>query len=85
MIERPPLPSVGNSFDATVEYQMSAGFAGGSFLIPVLRGERFSGDCGSRRLISFFASKSKSGSASFGPMKSGQPKFPAVVVALISS
>ena len=47
MMERPPLPTEGKSFEGRLEYQMSAGFAGGSFWMPVLRGERFSEDCGS--------------------------------------
>jgi hypothetical protein len=47
MIVRPPLPSVGKSFEGRLEYQMRAGLAGGSFWMPVLRGERFSDDCGS--------------------------------------
>ena len=43
----PPLPSVGNCAEGRLGYQISAGWAGGSFRMPVLRGERFSGDWGS--------------------------------------
>ncbi|MEY5015844.1 MAG: hypothetical protein RIS92_2202 [Verrucomicrobiota bacterium] len=85
MTERPPLPTLGKLVEAVEEYQSRAGFAGGRRRVPVLLGESFRGDSGDWRRISFFASKSKSGSASLGPTKYGQPKLAAERVALISS
>ena len=74
-----------DSGDGVVEYQIRAGRAGGRSTRPVLFGDVFLGERGSKVESARFCSKSKSGYASFGPMNSGQPKFPASRAALISS